>query len=168
MELSVQPEVSAPDAIEEAMARALVEPSVATAIAAFDLRRYRAALTALLATAADEPTRTALRRLQNTLRPFARPVKRRLPLWLVTWGGCGFRLIGEHDRLAGTHATIRWFTLAFLPIWPLRGYIVRETSGYQYQFLAEVPFDPRLRLASIAVPAAVALVWLVLRAKGAV
>lgn len=168
MESSVQPLEAAPDPIEEAMARALVEPSVAGAIAAFDLRRYRAALSALLASAADEPTRAALRRLQCTLRPFARPVKKILPLWLVTWAGCGFRLIGEHDRLAGTQATIRWFTLFFLPIWPLRGYIVRETAGYKYEFLAEVPFDPRLRAATIVVPAAVALVWLVLRTKGAI
>jgi hypothetical protein len=70
METLVQPVEVAHDATEEAMARALVEPSVASAVTAFDLRRYRAAFTALLATAVDDATRTAIRPLQCTLRPF--------------------------------------------------------------------------------------------------
>lgn len=71
---------------------------------------------------------------------FARPRTPRLSLRLITWRGCGFPLIGEHDRLAPMHVMRRWFMLSFLPIWPLRGYFVRKTSPYQHAFLAEVSF----------------------------
>lgn len=148
------------------MARTLTDPGVQAAIEAFDLKQYHDALTHLVPTAHDEASRQALQRLRHTRRAFARPVSNWLPLSLFTWVGCGFRLIGEDDRLTQTHATVRWFTLFFLPIWPLRGYIVRETRGYTYEYLAEIPFDKRYRWAAVLVPAFLALVIAIVRLKG--
>ena len=104
------------DPVEDAMARYLADPRLVAAVAAFDLRRYRDALTALVPTATDDVSRLALRRLRQTQRPLARAMSNRLPLFLANYGGCGFRLIGDTDPVALTHATVRWITFFFLPI----------------------------------------------------
>lgn len=61
---------------------------------------------------------------------------------MVTFNGFGTMLWGDRDRRPdGTHVSTLCIVFCFLPILPLRSYLVRRNGGYA-QFFGRVPLSP--------------------------
>ena len=123
------------------MQRLLNEPDVQAAIQAGDpagleemLRRRRR----------FEPNPHVCRKLDELLenrRLFVRPIGRAPAM--ATFNGIGTMLYGrrDFDPADGAHFATLWFTLLFIPLIPLRQYLVRDVGGGSYEFLGMVPMS---------------------------
>jgi tetratricopeptide (TPR) repeat protein len=80
---------------------------------------------------------------------------------MYTLNGIGTKLYGDYQPHSGTHIATLWFTILFLPIWPLMAYLVKPAVGGGWYFLARAPFPPFASWMRLAVPGVVAacLVW---------
>lgn len=94
-------------------------------------------------------------------RLFVRPINGAPSLF--TFNGIGTMLYGrqDFDPSDGTYFATLWFTVLFLPIVPLRQYLVADSGDGGYAFLGRVPVSPGPRrvamtLATLAVAAVAA------------
>ena len=65
------------------------------------------------------------------------------PPTMLLVNGIGTRLLGRYQPIQeGVHIATLWFTLLFLPIWPLRAYLVLPLPSGGWHFLARTPVPP--------------------------
>ena len=77
---------------------------------------------------------------------------------MYTFNGIGTMLYGAYQHHAGTYIATLWFTLIFVPIWPLAAFLVQPADGGGWHFLARAPFPPLARYARAAAGAALLIV----------
>ena len=70
---------------------------------------------------------------------------------LRTVNGIGVRLLGKFAEAALDPYDIRqqFLTVLFIPIFPLRFYLVRDLGGHEYEFIGAVPYATVFRCYSI-------------------
>lgn len=62
---------------------------------------------------------------------------------MYTLNGIGTRLYGKAERAEdGTYIATLWFTVLFIPIWPIRAYVVFPAEGGGWHFLSKTPLPP--------------------------
>lgn len=98
-----------------------------------------------------EAEREAIGRLLSDRRRFAQPVKSAPELRTVN--GLGLMLYGksEEDPRDGSYIATHWVVFLFIPLWPVRQYLVRPAEGGGYYFLGRVPTSRLLRVWRVAV-----------------
>jgi tetratricopeptide (TPR) repeat protein len=81
----------------------------------------------------------------KNLRVWLEPIPKAPPM--TTWNGIGTTLYGKcQPKDDGTYVATLWFTLVFLPIWPLAAYLVLPAEkGRGWHFMARTPFPPFAR-----------------------
>ncbi|HEY6100594.1 MAG TPA: tetratricopeptide repeat protein, partial [Anaeromyxobacter sp.] len=135
------------------------DPEVASAIAAGDARKLHAALARRRKGKRGAFEGRAIDAVLAHRRLFTMPVVKAPSL--TTLNGIGSRLWGKSDAASdGTYVTTLFFTVLFLPLWPIAQYLVRS-DGNQYAFFGELPLSAGLRtwrraVGALAVAGAVA------------
>jgi Flp pilus assembly protein TadD len=83
--------------------------------------------------------------LLDNRRLFAEPIKK--PPTMFTMNGVGTSLYGkqELDPNDGTYIATLFFTLVFLPVFPLGQYLVSPADGNKWYFHAKVPVGRKMR-----------------------
>ncbi len=122
----------------------------------------------------DPGVKQAIGALLADRRLFVRPI--RSAPGMFTFNGIGTKLYGrrDYDPSDGTYIATLWFVVLFIPIFPIRQYLVRDAGGNAYNFFGKVAMTgaPRtVRLALLLVlPLAVAagsfLGWLSTKQQG--
>jgi hypothetical protein len=119
------------------------DPEVAAAVAAGDARKLHAALARRRKGKRGAFEARAIDAILARRRLFTMPVVKAPSL--TTLNGIGSRLWGKSEAANdGTYVTTLFFTVLFLPIWPIAQYLVRS-DGNRYSFFGELPLSARLR-----------------------
>lgn len=64
------------------------------------------------------------------------------PPGLHTINGIGTSLYGRHQTEGGTWIATQWFTLVFIPIFPIRSFLVASAGANSWYFLLRAPHPP--------------------------
>ncbi|HSN92290.1 MAG TPA: tetratricopeptide repeat protein [Anaeromyxobacteraceae bacterium] len=116
---------------------------VAAAIAAGDARKLAAALERRRKGKRGAIEARAIDAILARRRLFAVPVAKAPSLH--TLNGIGSRIYGKSDVAPdGSYVGTLFFTLLFLPIWPIAQYVL-WSQGNQYTFLGEIPLSRGMR-----------------------
>ena len=91
------------------------------------------------------PHRKALQKeFVDQLRLWAEPLESTPTMY--TLNGVGTSLYGRYQESSeGWFIATLWFVVIFIPIWPLRGYLVADAEGGGWQFAAKTPLSPKSR-----------------------
>ncbi len=156
-----------PDSSDPLFQQLLKDPEIRAAFDAGDPRELETVLQRKRRSEIDPHLCSKLDELLQDRRLFVRPIQGAPTM--LTFNGCGTTLYGrqEFNPADGTHFATLWITLLFIPLIPLREYLVRDVGGGQYQFLGKVSFSQKTRrirqivftLALAAVAGVIATSW---------
>jgi tetratricopeptide (TPR) repeat protein len=125
------------------------EPSIAAAISRGDGFALMSALRERRAARRGPGEERALDAILARRRLFTAPVGSAPALF--TFNGIGSRIYGRSDPAPdGSYVGTLFFTLLYLPIWPIAQYLV-ASEGSRYLFLGKVPLSATLKVWRVAV-----------------
>jgi tetratricopeptide (TPR) repeat protein len=120
------------------------DPPIAAAIAAGDARRLQRALEKRRKGRRGALEARTIDAILAKRRLFTMPVAKAPTLSTVN--GIGARVYGRSDRAAdGSYVGTLFFTLLYLPIWPIAQYVL-WSQGREYSFFGEVPLSRTMRI----------------------
>ncbi len=135
-----EPETPAtpPEVLDPDLQRIFDEPDIRAAFEGGDAGELERLLNRRRRFEPDPNVRLKIDELLQTRRLFVRPIDGAPTMF--TLNGVGTMLYGrrDFDPSDGTYFATLWFTVLFLPIVPLRQYLVRDAGGGAYQFVGRV------------------------------
>jgi len=139
----------------------LRDREVAAAIRSGSPLAVHEALRKKLPSVTSPESRDSLAALLKNRRLFVEPIES--PPGLTTVNGIGARLLGreEWNEEDGSYIATLWATLLFLPLWPIRPYLVVGGPRGGWHFLGRTPLSNHIRRWRLAVPAGLAAAVLV-------
>ncbi len=129
------------------VARSIVQdPSVSRAIRADKMGALHKVLRERFKKSRSPDERDILKAALDDRRLFT-AVDSGAPPMVSVWGfGSAVHGAQEHDRRDGTYITTLFITLLFIPVWPIRQYLVARAPGGGWYFLGGVPMSPKVNL----------------------
>ena len=122
------------------------DPQIAAALDGGDGERLWNVLRAKRKSTQPGPLRAAIERALSERRNFLMPLGGAPSM--ASLNGVGTRLYGRanYDQNDQTYVGTLFFVIVFLPIYPIRQYLVRDAGHKAYNFFGRIPFDDTMRI----------------------
>lgn len=155
-DLGTEPDVSALEELSRDAGDAQLFPPEVHRL--WESGKGRKARKALLRAAKSERDSQRARRQKmhaGNFRLWLEPLRKAPPM--TTLNGVGTRLYGKYQAEGdGSYIVTLWFTVLFLPIWPLSSYLVSKAQSGGWHFFARSPRPPAAQMMQRLVIAAAA------------
>ena len=134
-----------PAAIDPEVLRVLGEPEIRSAIEGGDKRELERALQRRRASEFDPLLAQKLDAMLRNRRLFVQPMTGTPTLFTVNGVGTMLYGRGAYDPSDATYFATLWLTVLFVPLVPLRQYLIRYAGPNEYQFIGKVALSGPLR-----------------------